>query len=68
MGLIEIDITDGWKRIREIKQKEKYSVTLTSWIAKCIAKAVSEDKRFNSYRKGKRKLVIFEDVDMSVMI
>ncbi len=68
MGLVEIDITDGWKRIREIKEKENYSVSLTSWIAKCIAQAVSEDKRFNSYRKGRNKLVVFEDVDMSVMI
>ena len=68
MGLVEIDITDGWKKIREIKEKDNYKVTLTSWIAKCIAKAVSEDKRFNSYRKGRKKLVIFEDVDMSVMV
>jgi pyruvate/2-oxoglutarate dehydrogenase complex dihydrolipoamide acyltransferase (E2) component len=68
MGLVEINITEGRKKIREIKERENYSISLTAWTAKCIAKAVSEDKRFNSFRKGRNKIVVFDDVDMSVMV
>jgi len=68
MGIVDVDVTDARKRIREIKENDNYYVSTTAWVAKCIAKAVSEDKRFNSFRKGSRKLIIFENIDMSVMI
>lgn len=67
MGLAEHDITDGRKRISELKE-QGYNISLTSWVAKCVAKAVSEDKRFNTFHKGKRKTITFEDVDISVMV
>ncbi|TFG21029.1 MAG: hypothetical protein EU530_01695 [Promethearchaeota archaeon] len=67
LGLVELDITDGRKRISELK-KEGKKISLTSWIAKCVGQAVSEDKRFNTFLIGKRKTVTFDEVDCSVMI
>jgi pyruvate/2-oxoglutarate dehydrogenase complex dihydrolipoamide acyltransferase (E2) component len=68
MGLVEIDIDKARKRISEIKEKDNYSVSLTGWAAKILAKVVSQDMRFNSFRKGKRKIVQFEEIDCSIMI
>lgn len=66
-GLIEIDITAALARMEEIKQKENYKVSMTAWVAKCLAQAVIENKHLNSYRKG-RKLIVFDDVDISVVV
>ena len=35
---------------------------------KCIGQAVSEHKEVHAIRKGKRKVIIFDDVDISVQI
>ncbi|MBN2154927.1 MAG: 2-oxo acid dehydrogenase subunit E2 [Candidatus Lokiarchaeota archaeon] len=67
MGLVELDISKGRKRIRELKEAGN-KVSLTSWVAKCVGKAVSEDKRFNTFHKGNHKIITFNEVDMSVMV
>jgi pyruvate/2-oxoglutarate dehydrogenase complex dihydrolipoamide acyltransferase (E2) component len=67
-GLVEIDITEGRKKIREYKEKENYNISLTSWIAKCISKAVKENPKLNSFRKRGKRIVIFEHVDISIMV
>ena len=66
-GLIEVDVTEAQKRIKEIEAKDGYKVSFTGWITKCVSKGVSEDKRLNSYRKG-RKIIVFDKIDVSVMI
>ena len=67
-GLVEIDITEGRKKIREYKEKEDYSISLTSWVAKCISKAVKENPKLNSFRKRGSKIIVFENVDVSIMV
>ena len=67
-GLLEMDVTKAQKRIAELKEKENYHISHTGWVAACIAKAVSENKRFNSFRKGRSKIIVFDEVDISMMI
>jgi pyruvate/2-oxoglutarate dehydrogenase complex dihydrolipoamide acyltransferase (E2) component len=43
-------------------------ITITSYIAKALADTVADMPRLQAYRKGRNKLVLFEDVDLSVMI
>lgn len=66
-GLIEIDITDGLRKIEMAKKKNNIDISYTAWIAKCVAEAVKIHPKINSYRKGKR-LITFEDIDIIVMI
>jgi len=66
-GLIEIDITDALAEIAAIKKIENYNVSMTSWIAKCVAQVVIENKQLNTYRK-RRKLIVFDTVDISVIV
>ncbi|MHA1868986.1 MAG: 2-oxo acid dehydrogenase subunit E2 [Candidatus Heimdallarchaeaceae archaeon] len=66
-GQLEYDITNAKRRIEEIKKIDKYDVSYTAWIAKCISRAVKEDLRFNSYRKG-RKIIVFKTVDISIIV
>ena len=67
MALIELDVTKARKLIREQKALAK-NISFNSWLIKCISHAVEEFKQIHGVRKGKRKLVIFEDVDISIVI
>ena len=66
-GLIELDVTKGREYIRKHKKKTGETVSFTGWIMKCIGQAVDEHKHVQAMRKGK-KIVIFDDVDISVMV
>ena len=66
-GLIEVDVTKGRQLIKEYEERSGKEFSFTAWITKCIAQAVNEHRNVHAIRKGKR-LIIFKDVDVSVMI
>ncbi len=66
-ALIELDVTEARKMIRE-KKKEKSNISFNAWLIKCISKAVEEFQDIHGIRKGKRKIVIFKDIDISIMV
>lgn len=66
--LVEIDVTDARSTIHAIKVKTGQGISFTGWIVKCLAQAVSEHKYVHALRNGKRQLVIFDDVDVSIVI
>jgi pyruvate/2-oxoglutarate dehydrogenase complex dihydrolipoamide acyltransferase (E2) component len=66
-GLIELDVTKGREYIRKHKEKTGEALSFTGWIMKCIGQAVNEHKHVQAMRKG-NKIVIFDDVDISVMV
>jgi pyruvate/2-oxoglutarate dehydrogenase complex dihydrolipoamide acyltransferase (E2) component len=65
---VEVDVTDARKKIRKLFEKtgEKYSIT--GWICKCIAQTLCEHKDLNAYRLGRRKIVVFDDVDIGIPV
>jgi pyruvate/2-oxoglutarate dehydrogenase complex dihydrolipoamide acyltransferase (E2) component len=66
--LLEIDVTAAREAIHAHKKRAEPGISFTSWIVKCIAQAVSEHKHVHALRKGKRQVVIFDDVDVNVLI
>lgn len=66
-ALIELDVTDARKMILEMKRR-KESVSFNSWLIKCISKAVEESRPIDGIRRGKREIVVFEDIDISILI
>lgn len=67
-AVIELDVTDSRNMLRKYRRKKKEPVSFFAWIVKCISMAVEAHKTVHGIRKGKNKLVIFEDVDISVVI
>jgi pyruvate/2-oxoglutarate dehydrogenase complex dihydrolipoamide acyltransferase (E2) component len=65
--LVEIDVTAARSSIREQK-KMGQCISFTGWIVKCIAQAVSEHKFIHALRRGNRRLVIFDDVDITIIV
>jgi pyruvate/2-oxoglutarate dehydrogenase complex dihydrolipoamide acyltransferase (E2) component len=43
-------------------------VSLTTCIAHTLAAAVDEDRSMHAYRQGKKQLVLFDDIDLAVMV
>lgn len=66
-ALIELDVTEARKLLRE-KKKLGERVSFNSWLIKCISLAVEEFREIHGVRKGKRKVVIFDDIDISIVI
>jgi len=65
--IMELDVTEARNKIALLKEQGKY-ISFNAWLIKCISRAVSEYKPIHGLRKGKRKVILFEDVDISVMI
>ncbi|MFO7679236.1 MAG: 2-oxo acid dehydrogenase subunit E2 [Chloroflexota bacterium] len=66
-GLVEIDVTDARRLIREHKTKTGEALSFTGFIISCLGRAVDMNKQMQAYRTWREKLVIFEDVDVNTM-
>jgi len=67
-ALIEIDVTEPRNIIKSKRALPGTKISFTSWIIKCIAAALSEHKEVHAFRKGINKLVIFNSIDISILI
>jgi pyruvate/2-oxoglutarate dehydrogenase complex dihydrolipoamide acyltransferase (E2) component len=67
-GLLEIDVTLPRKIINDYKEKTGKSLSFTAYLASCLGQAVSANKRIHAYQNWRGQLVIFEDVDITIMI
>ncbi len=63
-GLIEVDVTRARSLIREHKEKTGETLSFTAFLIACLAKAVDEHKAVQAYRKGGKRLILFDDVDV----
>lgn len=67
-GLLEVDITYPRKKLMEFYQQSGEKLSLTGWIIRCISKAAENHPKVTTYRYGKRNLIQFHDIDISVMV
>lgn len=67
-GLLEVDVTDARRFIAEQKRRSGESLSFTGYLTFCLARAVDEDKTVQAYLKNRRQFVIFEDVDVGLMV
>jgi pyruvate/2-oxoglutarate dehydrogenase complex dihydrolipoamide acyltransferase (E2) component len=66
-GLLEVDVTAARDRLRSLRREGK-AVSFFAWTVKSIATTLAENPYAHALRSGKRRLVEFEDVDLSVMV
>ena len=66
-ALVEIDVTESRKKIKR-KKTDGDKISFTSWILKCISQAVSEHKQVHAFKKGKNRLLIFNNIDLSIIV
>ncbi|MFX1476728.1 MAG: 2-oxo acid dehydrogenase subunit E2 [Promethearchaeota archaeon] len=67
-GLVEIDVTKARKFISENELKIGEKLSFTAWVIKCVSQAVSEHREVQAFKKGKKKLIVFDDIDVGLII
>lgn len=67
-GLLEADVTLSRSLIGRYKEAMGTQLSFTAFIITCVARAVAEQKAVQAYRQGRRHLVIFDDVDVTMLI
>jgi len=67
-GLMEVDVTVPRSYLRQHKARTGETLSFTAFVVKCLAQAVDEDKQLHAYRRGKRQLVVFDEVDVNTMV
>src|SRR5512143_6339 len=67
-GLLEVDVTVARQFIAAHKARTGETLSFTGYLTFCLARAVDEDKTVQAYRKGRKQLVLFDDVDVGFMI
>jgi pyruvate/2-oxoglutarate dehydrogenase complex dihydrolipoamide acyltransferase (E2) component len=67
-GLLEVDVTAARQFIAEHKARAGEALSFTGYLAFCLARAVDEDKAVQAYLKGRKQLVMFDDVNVGMMI
>ncbi len=66
-ALIELDVTEARKSLRE-KRKDNQYMSFNAWLIKCVSEAIKEHPEIHGIRKGKKKIIVFDDIDISIMI
>ncbi len=66
--LAEVDVTVGRAAIERRKAATGEGLSFTGWIIKCLAQAASEHKRVHALRRGRHALVLFDDVDVNIVV
>lgn len=67
-GFVEVDVTDARRRLAEHEARTGERLSFTGWLVYCLAQAVDADKSVQAYLQGRKKLVLFDDVDVGLMI
>jgi pyruvate/2-oxoglutarate dehydrogenase complex dihydrolipoamide acyltransferase (E2) component len=63
LAFVEADVTEPRRMIRERRSETGVSLSLTAYVAACLARAIAQHPGLNSVRRG-RKLVTFEDINV----
>jgi len=66
-ALIEVDITLSRTKIKSYKRNVG-KISFNAWLIKAIALNLKEHETATAYLKGKRQLVIFDDINVSISV
>jgi pyruvate/2-oxoglutarate dehydrogenase complex dihydrolipoamide acyltransferase (E2) component len=63
-ALLEVDVTRARACISEHKAKTGEALSFTAFLIACLAQAVDEHKAVQAMRLGRKRLILFEEVDV----
>jgi pyruvate/2-oxoglutarate dehydrogenase complex dihydrolipoamide acyltransferase (E2) component len=63
-GLLEVDVSAARTALRTHKAQTGEAFSFTAFLIACLSKAVEEHKAVQAFRRGRKQLVLFADVDV----
>lgn len=67
-ALVELDVTDARRAIRDHRARTGEPLSFTGLVVASLARAIDEDKGMQAMRQGRSRLVVFDDVDVTVAV
>lgn len=67
-GLLEVDVTVARQFIRDHKAQTGERLSLTGYVVHCLVAAVEAYPLVQAYRGWRRRLIVFDDVDVVTLI
>lgn len=67
-ALLEVDVTAVRASIRDHRRRTGRPLGLNAYLIGCLARAIAADRRIGAMRHGRRRLLLFGDVDVAVPI
>ena len=66
--LLEVDVTHARRSLKAQAPSGAGRVSFTAFLVWCVARAVEADKQMHACRQGRNRLVVFDDVDITVLV
>lgn len=67
-GMIELDVTETRRALHRRRRASGEPLSFTALLVTSFAHVIGEDTSLQAYRKGKSRVVEFEDVDVAVLV
>ena len=66
-ALIEVDVSESSEKIKQCKEKGN-KISFTAWLIKVISSSIKDYENVAGYLQGKRKVIIFNDINISLAV
>ena len=67
VAMVEIDVTKSREKLKVYKRNTG-RISFTAWLIKVISSAINTDNSIAGFRKGKRKIILFNGVNVSFLV
>ncbi len=67
-ALLELNVTGARKKIKGARTAGGAKISFTGWLLKTIGTTISQHKEAAAFRYRRRKLMIFDDIDISIVV
>jgi pyruvate/2-oxoglutarate dehydrogenase complex dihydrolipoamide acyltransferase (E2) component len=68
IGLLEVDVTIPRQLISRYKERTGETLSFTGFLTCCLGRAVDENREVQAYLKGRKQIILFDDVDVGIMV
>jgi len=66
-ALLEFDVTDSRNKLKELRQSGT-NISFNAWLVKVIASALKKHPEAAAFLVSKKKLIIFDDINVSILV
>jgi hypothetical protein len=66
-AMLEFDVTGSRKHLQELRRNGT-SISFNGWLIKTIADVLLQHREATAYRSGRKRLVLFDDINISVIV
>jgi hypothetical protein len=67
-SLIEVDVAAARASIRAFRARSGAPLSFTAYLIGCLARAIDHDRRMAAIRHGRRRMLVFDEVDVALPV